>query len=395
MTFAQHSVAGEDIARTENTADTDGIVPPAPKRLKRKTMEAIERATRIGGLGRSAKAALAALARTANNENPGARIFKHRETLCAETGMSPATWYRAQKELLSLGLITVDVQVRKRYGRFAGAYIYLTARAAELLGLAEPSPLEKSAQDRPAPQQLTSQVERVVDTPVDAYTVHSVASPSLKKRVPFTDERIPGSSQKRQPGKLPSDLERLRTLGLDDFFIFWLMRQARNRGHFLSHVVDATWTALKKAASPRAYLMTLLGTPTDFTSLSRQRNAEAAAKTQAAQEEKEVRRILISCARQAFADSSGNEFEVESDGCSVIARRAGTSLPSRIVGKGLAEFVKRVRDGDVRPLAANSRPCTPVTAPILGGTRSVASLDAIATLRGLLRTGRAGHVAAG
>lgn len=383
MTFAQHSVAGEDSTRPEDIKGADGIVPPVPKRLKRKTMEAIERATRIGGLGRSAKAALAALARTANNENPGARIFKHRETLCAETGMSPATWYRAQKELLSLGLITIDVQVRKRYGRFAGAYIYLTARAAELLGLAEHSPLE-NVQDRPAQQQSpASQSGDAGDTALSTGTEFSVASPSLKKRGPFTVERIPGSFQKRQPGRLPSDLERLRTLGLDDFLIFWLMRQARIRGHFLSHVVDASWTALKKASSPRAYLLKLLQTPTDFTSLCRQRDSDMTVKANRALEEKGVRSIMARYARKTFIDSDGNEFEVESDGSSVIARRAGSTSTSRIVGNGLIAFANRLNSGELRSLDTPGLVRTAVSTTGMG-QRSAARFDAIAALRGLL-----------
>ncbi|WP_341249792.1 helix-turn-helix domain-containing protein [Cupriavidus pauculus] len=337
MTFAQRSVAGEDVARPQKHLNqTDALIAPAPKRLKRKTIEAVERATRIVGIGRSARSALAALARTANNDDPTGKIFKHRETLCAETGMSPATWYRAQRELLDLGLITVDVQVRKRFGRFAGAYIYLTEKATEMLGLSS----RKEEETRGTGEDETAQLgEPAVPPP------SSMAQPSLKTRVLFTEDRVPYSFQKRQQDRLPQDLTRLRGLGLEVNLIFWLMRKAKEQGHFLSDVVSATWESLAKARVPKAYLLALLTARTDFSAICKAKALKEDKARVQVQDRDFVRSILAGAARQCFVDQKGNHFEVESDGSSVLVTEVRSAVTSRLVGTSLAEFAKRLHAG--------------------------------------------------
>lgn len=342
MTFAQRSVAGEEETRLQNyPTPSPTLVAPAPKRLKRKTIEAVERATRIGGLGRSARSALAALARTANNDDPNGKIFKHRETLCTETGMSPATWYRAQKELLGLGLITVDVQVRKRFGRFAGAYIYLTEKATTLLGL---TPGEEDAPN-------SANDERSPSVEADGSTPVSAAQPSLKTRVPFTVDRFPYSFQKRQQGRLPEDLTCLRALGLDANLIFWMMRKAKEQGHFLSHVVQATWSSLAKAKEPKAYLLALLHARTDYSGICKAKADQDRQERMRSQERDFVRSVLAVAARQRFMDGQGNEFEVESDGQSVLVTTP-VGVRSRVVGSSLAAFAKRLDAGAYKKVEA-------------------------------------------
>jgi len=336
MTFAQRSVAGEDSTRPQriDTAEAT-LVAPAPKRLKRKTIEAVERATRIGGIGRSARAALAALARTANNDQPNGKIFKHRETLCAETGMSSATWYRAQRELLDLGLITVDAQVRKRFGRFAGAYIYLTEKATVLLGLTDA--------EENAPEIDNDKSDEIRDSALPVTS--SSEQPSLKTRVLFTEDRFPYAFQKRQQDRLPQDLTRLRALGLEVNLIFWLMRKAKEHGHFLSDVVNATWDSLAKARVPKAYLLALLAARTDFSAIRRAKAAEEADARARLEDRDFVRSVLTAAARQRFVDAKGNQFEVESDGSSVLVIAAATAVKSRLVGTSLTEFAKRLHSG--------------------------------------------------
>lgn len=375
MTFAQRSVAGEEETRLQNyPTPSPTLVAPAPKRLKRKTIEAVERATRIGGLGRSARSALAALARTANNDDPNGKIFKHRETLCTETGMSPATWYRAQKELLGLGLITVDVQVRKRFGRFAGAYIYLTEKATTLLGL---TPAEEDAPNS-ANDERSPPVEADVSTPISA------AQPSLKTRVPFTVDRFPYSFQKRQQGRLPEDLTCLRALGLDVNLIFWMMRKAKEQGHFLSHVVQATWSSLAKAKEPKAYLLALLHANTDYSAVCTAKAAQDEKERILSQDRDFVRSVLADAARQRFADQKGNEFEVESDGQSVLVTTP-SNVTSRLVGSSLYAFAKRLHAGGYRKIETH----IPHTNPAVGASKlsqkGASTLSALRAMMGIRR----------
>ncbi|MBY4898628.1 replication protein RepA [Cupriavidus sp. AU9028] len=348
MTFAQRSVAGEENTRLDaDSADAAGIVPPARKRLKRKTIEAVELATRIQGLGRSARAALVALARTASNDDPNGRIFKHRETLCAETGMSAATWYRVQKELLSLGLITVDAQVRKRYGRFAGAYIYLTKQATDMLGLTEPTDMTAGkAEGSATPSHEEAEGVRP-----------SVTLPTLKTRVPFTEERNPYPIQKGHQGELPQDLQRLRTLDFDKKLVFWLMRRARQHGHLLSEIVECTWESLVKAASPKAYLLSLIGKPTDYAGLVRLRVTQREAALEAKRKKAVIKLTMAEAARKTYRDPSGRIYEVESDGQSVLVHgRSGEEGKRRIVGQDLIRFAEALQAGVVTQTSSTAVP---------------------------------------
>jgi hypothetical protein len=299
MSIAQLSVAGE----VNSYAFAEEIIPPTPRRLKRVTLVACELALRMPGLTRTARRALSVLAMTANNDDPLGRIFKHRDTLCDQADMSPATWYRAQEQLVSAGFITVDDQVRKRHGRFAGAFIYLTRPAAEALGLIKSSPCEAS----------------IPDVPADRFD-----EPSLNSRDPYTKVyRLPDSFQKRQPGQVPADLQRLRALGFFDFLIFKLMREAREQGKRLSDVVEATWTHLKLAKAPINYLRTLLRNPVDFSQMVRRRiDAEAVQSNQAALQAQAVK-AAQEHAGKTFIDADGQrQYFIGSDGQSMTITSA-------------------------------------------------------------------------
>ena len=338
MSIAQLFVAGEAESHASQYQFIDPletspveITPPTRKRLKRATLVACELALRMPGLTRSARRALSVLAMTANNDDPLARIFKHRDTLCEQADMSPATWYRAQDQLIDAGFITIDHQVRKRHGRFAGAFIYLTRPAAEALGLLEPLPHEA----------FTSES---VDVAVD-----ELVPPSLNSRVPYTEVyRLPDVFQKRQPGQVPADLQRLRALGFFDFLIFKLMREAREQGKRLSDVVEATWDHLKLAAAPINYLRALLRNPVDFSHLVRRRTEAGVA--QSKQEELQAHAVKIAqkYAGKSFIDADGqHRYVIESDGESMTITNAGEGVARQAVN-WKHSFVAALLGGKIR-----------------------------------------------
>ena len=71
-------------------------------------------------------------------------------------------------------------------------------------------------------------------------------------------------NQKRQPGTLPLDLQRLLSLGFHKFLVFKLMREAKQHGKLLTEVVEVTWEHLSAAKRPISYLRSLLRSPVDF-----------------------------------------------------------------------------------------------------------------------------------
>lgn len=338
MSIAQLSVAGEAESHACQDQSIDPletspveITPPAKKRLKRATLVACELALRMPGLTRSARRALSVLAMTANNDDPLARIFKHRDTLCEQADMSPATWYRAQDHLIHAGFITIDYQVRKRHGRFAGAFIYLTRPAAEALGLLEPLP----------PETFTSESVHVA--------VDEFVPPSLNSRVPYTEVyRLPDVFQKRQPGQVPADLQRLRALGFFDFLIFKLMREAREQGKRLSDVVEATWDHLKLANAPINYLRALLRSPVDFSHSVRQRIEAESAQIRLENLQVQAVQTVQEHAGKSFIDTDGQRhYVIEPDGQSMTITSAEEGIARQAVN-WMQPFAVALRNAKIR-----------------------------------------------
>ena len=160
-------------------------------------------------------------------------------------------------DLLAAGMIrSEDEQNRKGSGEFAGRFIYLTEMAARLLGFLQPLP---------------SRDEAKTDIPSSA----DQPSATLSGRSLYRFYQSP-SSQKRQPGDLPEDVKPLQAMGFSKFYIFALMRSARvEHGKRLGDIVAVAAKLIAKAKYPRAYLATLLRSPTDFGFLARQRRDAA------------------------------------------------------------------------------------------------------------------------
>ncbi len=327
----------------------------------------------VQGIPARARQLLAAIARTVNAADPYAAIFARRELLAARGMQSERTLYRALDDLEAAGLICRAPQ--RRYvetGVFGRALVYLTELAAVTLGLVEQP--ELSANDR----------EAATETPAHAAPSASVADGT------YTRNLCPSISQKRQqPGQLPPDLERLRELGFQKFLIFKLMRQARDHGKRLSDVVEATWADLQKARRPICYLRALLAKPVDFTrqvQLRRAQRAEEAARDcQAA----ETTSTMEAAASRTFADSNGNQYEVESDGLSVVVREAGDSPARRLVGNSLVGFATAIRSGALQIVKDVGQRTRPLAKPEPAARLLTdAARQAIADARATLRVGR-------
>ncbi|MBB5409362.1 hypothetical protein HDG34_003303 [Paraburkholderia sp. HC6.4b] len=294
MSIAQHFVAGE------------GSTHPSPAHSDQAALSAFQcdttnlpwvifraafRANHIDGISQRARALLSALARTVDADRPFASIFARRELLTGRALQSMRTLYRALHDLETAGL--VERRPQNRYveaGLFGRAYLHLTQQAAELLGLVE---------ERPAP---------VVPATADAGGSDEGKGPDQANGPCATvahgaiyKDLYPASLQKRQPGQVPADLQRLRSLGFSDFLIFKLMRQARDAGKRLSDVVEVTWQHLKAAKRPICYLGALLRNPVDFSHQLRQRSQASA--------EAEARRQRAVEAQAVAKQSAGKVFE--------------------------------------------------------------------------------------
>ncbi|SAK73816.1 hypothetical protein AWB80_04175 [Caballeronia pedi] len=228
-------------------------------------LRAVHRAARLDGVSTRARAVLAALARTVDAAKPFGEIYARRTLLSERAMQSERTFYRSLADLDSAGLI--DRAPQRRYveaGLFGRAYLYLTQKAAVLLGLIE----------EPTVQSMSTDLAQASSTKVKRFEPpHANVADGAN-----TKDLSPITFQKRQPGQVPQDLQRLRSLGFLDFLIFKLMREAREAGKRLSDVVEVCWQHLRHAKRPINYLRALLTSPTDF---GHQMRAKAAALAEA------------------------------------------------------------------------------------------------------------------
>ncbi|MBU7442663.1 Replication protein O [Paraburkholderia fungorum] len=347
MLIAQPFVAGEGETRPE-PADPANVVSDDDAladftcdttNLPWIIFRAAHRAAHLSGLPGRARALLAALARTVDAQRPYAAIFARRELLTGRAMQSMRTFYRGLDDLEAAGLIVRPPQ--NRYGEaglFGRAYLHLTGQAAQLLGFVEPPAPPVSAE--PAPRQSEG-------AQADSLTQRSasVADGAIYK------DLLPGAFQKRQPGQLPVDLQRLRSLGFHEFLIFRLMKEARQHGKRLSDVVAVVWEHLKAAHRPINYLRKLLTTPTDFAHQRRARQAALAAAQQVQREAHEVQAVLSRCTGQTFFDATGTRRIV-------IAADVATThdvreaQPRVMAGAWQAGFVDALHRGHLRPATA-------------------------------------------
>ncbi|TCK33449.1 hypothetical protein B0G84_7669 [Paraburkholderia sp. BL8N3] len=352
MSIAQRYVAGEGESHSARNEQIEVAVDSAAltafrcdsTNLPWVIFRAAFRAAHIEQLPQRARSVLSALARTVDAQRPFAAIFARRDLLTGRALQSMRTFYRSLDDLESAGLIERRPQTRYvDAGLFGRSYLHLTARAAALLGLGESVVSQAAARsDKPNSPPLP-------DPGNDAIT-SSFSPPSAN----LADGGIykdlsPTAFQKRQPGHVPEDLQRLRSLGFIDYLIFKLMREANEQGKRLSDVVEATWDHLKLARAPINYLRTLLRSPVDF---SRQLRRRIEARTEeqarlARQDRAEF--VARQSAGQTFIDASGQrKYVIDADGQSMLVYNAAEGIGRQAAGWKDSFAVAR-QHGHIRP----------------------------------------------
>ncbi|WP_155713084.1 hypothetical protein [Burkholderia stagnalis] len=316
MSIAQHSVAGEDVAHLQ-AGDADALLQFSSDKtnLPWEIFRAVHRANQIPQLPARARAVLAALARTVDADKPFAAIFARRELLTGRSLQSTRTFYRSLTDLETAGLIVRPPQGRyAAVGKFGRAYLHLTKAAAQILGLtAEEAPDQHATREA---NEAVANHDAFSGEP-DAKVAHGRIQGDLS----------PSSLQKRQPGQLPRDLERLLGLGLHRFMIFKLMGEASRAGKRLSDVVEHTWEHLKAAGNPRAYLRKLLTLPTDYSHAVRAKHAEQVAAEQAEQAAEEAAELARRCAGQTFyAPDASRRFDIAPDASRITMTAAADGI---------------------------------------------------------------------
>jgi hypothetical protein len=128
-------------------------------------------------------------------------------------------------------------------------------------------------------------------------------------------------NQKRQPGTLPLDLQRLLSLGFHKFLVFKLMREAKQHGKLLTEVVEVTWEHLSAAKRPISYLRSLLHSPVDFGHQLRSHHAKIHERLTRLNEIKAVDDLTARHAGKVFFDEALNRrFEISADGSEIAIR---------------------------------------------------------------------------
>ncbi|SAL05456.1 hypothetical protein AWB81_07168 [Caballeronia arationis] len=387
MSIAQRTVAGEgELHPASNEMNETALDSAAgiafqcdSTNLPWVVFRAAFRATHIKDIPARARAVLSALARTVDAAKPYAAIFARRELLTGRALQSMRTFYRSLDDLESAGLI--DRRAQSRYveaGLFGRAYIHLTERAATLLGLAEQL-------QTPSPEPEQSSVEHPSANLADG-GIYKDLSPSV--------------FQKRQPGQVPEELQRLRSLGFFDFLIFKLMREAREHGKRLSDVVEATWDHLKHAKAPINYLRSLLRSTVDFTHQIRRRMAVKAEEQVRLKRTLEVEQLARQSAGQTFVDASGQrKYVIDEDGENMVVYTLDEGVGRQAAGwkEGFATArargqIRVATEVDLQPFGETRRFASepeqgrerpPVTAQI---REHIAGLRSLLGVRGVIRT---------
>ncbi|ANI21836.1 hypothetical protein AB870_25155 (plasmid) [Pandoraea faecigallinarum] len=342
MCIAQHFVASEESLH----ASEKGIHFESDNtNLPWVILRAVHRASRLDGIPARARAVLAALARTVDAKKPYGEIFARRELLSERAMQSERTFYRSLADLEAAGLIERPPQRRYvSHGLFGRAYLHLSARAAILLGLIEVTVEDDDLDGTEA---------------VEETQAHSLGEPQAVQRFDarganvadgaITKDLSPISLQKRQPGRLPSDLERLRTLGFHEFLIFKMMREAREHGKRLSDVVEATWTHLAKASRPINYLRKLLASPVDFGYQLRAKAAEQARMDFLAAQQRCAETFVHTNVGKIFVDAQGlHQCVLDDGGRSLAITHLAEGVVRRSAGNWQVTFMTSVKSGQLR-----------------------------------------------
>ncbi|CAB3770773.1 hypothetical protein [Paraburkholderia humisilvae] len=374
MYIAQHLVAGEEGGFCRDShenvnasvvfpgedhagADAFAALPTDETKLPWQVHHAQHRASNARGLPNRARDLLAELARTVDHRRPLSAIFAKRRRIAERAQLTSRTLCRALADLEEAGFITRKAQLRlddgPMKGTFDGVHLHLTEKAAVLLGLINPevahgsTPAHKASdgsEDSRTAQGLNG-FEQADDDAGNGF-----AEPHAKvAHGAYIRDLSPVAFQKRQPGQVPADLERLRSLGFSKFLIFGLMRDAREQGKRLSDVVQATWHGLKRSDKPICYLRSLLKRDVDFGAVARAREAAHAAERNAVAERDAADALVRSVGAQTFVDESGEQLaRVDPDGVSMFVSRVDESGERVAAGPWQIGFAAAVRTGRIR-----------------------------------------------
>ncbi|CAE6846863.1 Replication protein O [Paraburkholderia aspalathi] len=348
MFIAQHSVASEGSVRPllaeSSCAATDGdaLVEFTSDSINLPWIifRAVHRATHIQGLSTRSRALLAALARTVDADRPYAAIFARRELLTGRAMQSMRTFYRSLDDLEAAGLITRAPQ--KRYGSaglFGRAYLHLTEKAAKILGLVA---TEQDAVEMKQDSAAVSNDKQAIEASLERRSANVADGGIYKDLYP--------PSQKRQPGTLPADLQRLTSLGFHEFLVFKLMTEAKAQGKFLSDVVDASWAGLKKAHAPINYLRALLRKPVDFAHRARVLRQGAEQQVHHDADQAELTATIARCAGRTFYNTnSTRRLTVSTDGSTLMAFDAAEQQSRSAISGWTKAFAAGLREGRLLP----------------------------------------------
>jgi hypothetical protein len=413
MSIAQRFVAGEGFICPEtpepkpdrNDAEALAAFHCDPVNLPWIIFRAAFRASHIEQIPQRARAVLAALARTVDANHPSSAIFARRELLTGRAMQSMRTFYRSLDDLELAGLI--DRRPQSRYvevGLFGRAYLHLTQRATALLGLTEISVAGQAPPVNTTSPQLPPTASQHRESIAD--TRFSPPSAIVADGAIYKD-LSPLVFQKRQPGQVPVDLQRLRGLGFFDFLIFKLMREARDHGQRLSDVVEATWDHLKLAKAPINYLRALLRNSVDFSVLVRRRLAHQAAECNQIEQQAQATRVARKHAGQTFIDADGRRrYLIGDEGESMTIVNVEEGVARQAAG-WMLPFARALASGKIRPATAldleafavachhhrkhaplddrTEKKLAPVESPVLGNPRPPVTKEVRAYIAGLRR----------
>jgi hypothetical protein len=383
MLIAQRFVAGEGDDRptphemNPATLDNEALEDFACDRsdLPWIIFRAAHRANHIAAIPSRSRALLAALARTVDAQKPYAAIFARRELLTGRALQSMRTFYRSLDDLAEVGLIVRAPQKRHgNAGLFGRAYIHLTEKAAELLGLVEEKNAPVLAQIAQSPSASPKNSEAIAhQDPLLIGPSATVADGGIYK------DLFP-KNQKRQPGTLPLDLQRLLNLGFHKFLVFKLMREAKQHGKLLTEVVDVTWGHLRAAKRPISYLRSLLRSPVDFGHQLRSQQAKMHERRTRANEAKAVDDLVARHLGQVFYDEASNRrFEISADGSELVIRDCREPVARMSAAGWKPDFVTALRAGRLLSAspshdAAFAKKCTVVFPAVVGSLKSKSDL---------------------
>ncbi|WP_216857674.1 replication protein O [Burkholderia sp. S171] len=352
MLIAQLSVAGEGdlypLPPTDDSADIDQTALDeflaGQSNLPWVVFRAAHRAANFPALPARARAVLAALARTVDANRPYAAIFARRELLTGRAMQSMRTFYRSLDDLEAAGLIERVPQ--KRFGTaglFGRAYLHLTEKSALVLGYVSQLSDAQRSETQSLPRKLSApQCDDLAS--LDGETLnaprHSFNPPCVTVADGAIYKDLLPKNQKRQPGELPADLQRLLSLGFRQFLIFKLMREAKVQAKLLSDVVEATWEHLRNAKRPISYLRALLRSPVDFGHQIRAKRLAAERLADENAQAANIDAIVRQCAGHVFIDTANTRLiTVSSTADSVTVHDYREARPRVSTGQWAVAFV--------------------------------------------------------